>query len=344
MRRISGGFDVFTSMDTLEKAAEKACAARHDKSEVALFLSDKDRLLGVLRDSLVEQTFEPSPYRFFHVNENGKDRLIGDSPLYPDRIKDWALALAVESAIDRRFVHHSYGSRKGKGVHLAVSDVFSDIRSDPRLQYAFIGDIRQCFASIPKEGIVSMLPTYLKDPGIIWAFESSVMSYPLPGLVLGSRLSPLLCNMYLNRLDHLLRERHHAHYSYRYMDDYLVLGYSKPWLHRIGSVIESNLDELGLSLKPDRRVVPIRCGIPFLGSVIYRDHIMLRKRTKLKLQSQCRRMAAKLECGIPLDLYDRGVLASYKGVLDHVSGRHLYSTTLGPVIAADAALCNEVRS
>ena len=346
MRRISEVYKDIVSMEFLIDSAEIACDSCSDKAEVSAFMKDFDDNVACIQRMLVEHSYVPSQYRFFHKNEHGKDRFISFLPLYPDRVIHVALTRAVQDRMDAKLIPHCYGSVKGRGPHQMIRDLYDDIQDDPRLKdgYIFIFDIVKCFPSIPKDLLKLRLRHVVKDKEALWLFDTIIDGYPLPGISIGDILSPLLANMFLSPLDHMLVERYRCHYLGRFMDDGYVMGYSKPWLHRIEKAVGEWLNENGLQLKDCSRIVPIRCGFTLVGYTVYPDHILLKTATKKRLQRRCRSFMRRLDAGIPLSDHDRHVLSSYNGCLCHCNGRNLYSKTIGAVLEKDAELQEKMMS
>lgn len=334
MRRIRGLWQQITSMENLERAASKACSSRKDKKEVAEFLANKDELLRCLQNQLIYRKYEPSEFYLFEKVENGKKRLVSDQPLYPDRIAHWAVALVVEPEVDRRFIPQSHASRKGHGTHSAVANVRRYIDSDERIQYALKVDVKQFFPSIDKDVAKRVVSRVIKDPDVLWFIGLILDSYPLKGIPLGNRLSPMIANLILSyALDYPLKEQHHVHYYVRFMDDAIVLGYSKPWLHKIRKVMAAQLEEYGLTMKQNWQVFPIDDrGIDFVGYRIFRTKTLLRKSTKLRMRKASTRLQAKVDAGDSLDKHDQGTVWSYHGILMACDSRQLDRKTIAPLV------------
>ena len=318
----------------IAEAARRACRSRRDKEEVAQFLVNRDEKLEELRRSLIDRTYVTSPYYFFDRMERGKLRHISDLPLYPDRIAAWAVALVLEPVIDRRLIPQTHASRKGHGIHNAVDDIVRYLNQNTRLRYALKADVRQFFPSLDKEVVMDCLKRVVKDPGILWFVRRYLDDYPESGIPLGGRLSPMLANLTLAHvLDYPLKDRYHVHCYVRYMDDIVILGGSKQWLHKIRRVISANLSEVGLGLKTSWQIFPIEDrGIDFVGYVVYRDKIRIRRRTRDKLVRACNGLSEKIANGDSLNSHDVGTVWSYNGILKHCDSRGLRRVTTGPLV------------
>ncbi len=337
MMRIGGLWQDLTSIDNLREAAKRACSSRKDKAETEEFRKNADCNLEKLRESLLDESYSSSEYRMFTVNENGKERLVADLPLYPDRILHWAVCLAVEEPMNRKLIDQAYGSRPGTGHHKAVRQLYGYIEDDSRIGYALFLDVHHFFSSIDKEILKEKVRSVLKDRNVIHLLDVIIDDYNLPGIPIGNRTSPMLANLYLSRMDHVLKEEHCCHYYLRYMDDIVVLGYSKPWLRRIKTVIDGQLAEVGLEAKGNWQIFPIDArGIQYLGYRVFSDHIMLKKRTKEKMKRAAGGISSRLEDpGYVMDEHDMGVVRSYEGVLKWCDGRNLRKKVLNPLLEAN---------
>ncbi len=334
MRRIAGKWSEICSMEILEKASSKACSSRKDKLEVAEYLADKDGNLRKLQNQFIYHTYETSEYTLFYKMENGKERLVSDLPLYPDRIAHWAVALVIEPLVNKRLIPQSHASRKGHGTHTAIADVKKYLDSDPRIGYCLKTDVKKFFQSLPKGVVKECVRRVVKDPDVLWFIDKIVDDYPEPGLPLGNRLSPMLANLVLSyALDHPMKEIYHCHYYVRYMDDIVILGYSKQWLHKIRKIMSAQLEEYGLTMKGNWQVFPIDDrGIDFVGYRIYRDRILLRKSTKNRMKSACKRIQEDVDAGGIIDRHGQGTVWSYHGILKWCDSRELAKVTVDPLI------------
>lgn len=330
MRRYGDCYPDVYGTGTLIQAAKKACSSRKNRREVERFQENQDVLLDKLQRSLIDHTYKSSEYRIFQVHENGKVRDVADLPLYPDRICHWAIALAIEDKVCSKFIDQTHASRPKHGIHSAVNNIKGYLRKDKRLKYCLKLDVKKFFPSIDKIVMKRKFRDVFKDRELLIELDKIVDQYPYPGIAIGNRVSPMFANLYLSEIDHLMKEKYHVHYYERYMDDIIILGYSKPWLHKMRETIASYLSDISLTLKENWQVFPIDSrGIDFVGYRIYTDHVLLRERNKKKLTKACERIQDKLDDGGKVTRHDRGTLASYNGLLKWCDGHHLYQKTIG---------------
>lgn len=336
MKRMGNIFDRVVDRENMLEASKYACRSRKDLSEVAQFLGDRDVLIDTLIGKLREGKYEVPKYRMFTLIENGKERFIADAPLYPARILDWAICLVVEQYVCDKLIPQSYASVPTRGYHGAVRQIYDYIRKDSKIRYALVFDIRKFFNSINRTILKRKLRDVFKDDRFLALMDVLIDGYPYDGIALGNRTSPMLANLYLSDMDHLLKEKYKVHYYVRFMDDCCILGYSKPWLRRILGIIEVELAGLGLSLKNNCRIVPVSCGVRILGHVIYPDHVLLTSASKRRLVRAMRGiMRRQRDVKYRLTEHDRGVIASYHGVVSACNGKHLEQVWIKPILDED---------
>ena len=346
MRRIGGLWPSVVDIGNLRQAAKMACRSRKNRDEVAEFQEDSERMILELQASLMDGTYRSSEYRMFTVNERGKERLVADLSLYPDRILHWAICLVVEAPLNSKLIDQTYGSRPGTGYHQAVMNLSRYMEGDTRIRYALLMDIRHFFPSIDKGILKQKLRQVLKDAHLLGLLDVVIDDYKLPGIPIGNRTSPMFANLYLSELDHAMKERYHCHYYVRYMDDMVVLGYSKPWLHRIRKVIDGMLSDVGLEMKSNWQVFPVESrGVPFLGYRVFPDHILIRKSTKERMKKAAGRIAWEqtTDPTYVMGPHDKGVVDSYKGALAWCNGKNLRKRYLDPLVKENKARIDKRR-
>ena len=102
------------------------------------------------------------------------------------------------------------------------------------------------------------------------------------GIPIGNLTSQLFANIYLNELDQFVKHHLCCSYYLRYMDDFLILDFSKKKLHQTKETIRNFLqNKLKLELHPKKaNIFPVDKGVDFLGYIIYPyNNRFLRKST-----------------------------------------------------------------
>jgi len=239
-------YPTICSLENLYEAARKARKRKTRKEDVERFELHRERFLRQLQDELVTGHWRPSPYRRFQIHDP-KTRTISAAP-YRDRVVHHALCGVIGPLIERRFVYDSYSCRVGKGT-LAGRERCR--RFTNRYTYALKCDVRKYFESIDHAILGKKLartircrPTLELCCRIIASSEaSSAQPVLFPGddlftagnrargLPIGNLTSQLWANLYLDRLDHLVREELRVPGYVRYTDDFILWADDKAFLH-----------------------------------------------------------------------------------------------------------------
>ncbi|OGW17406.1 MAG: hypothetical protein A3K09_05450 [Nitrospinae bacterium RIFCSPLOWO2_12_FULL_47_7] len=97
---------------------------------------------------------------------------------------------------------------------------------------------------------------------------------------IGNLTSQIFANVYLDGLDHYIKEKLRWKAYCRYVDDFIFFGNCKNELHTLKREIESYLEGLRLKTHSKKSLVfPSKLGVEFLGFRIFRDYMKVRKST-----------------------------------------------------------------
>jgi RNA-directed DNA polymerase len=141
-------------------------------------------------------------------------------------------------------------------------------------QYVVDVDLKSYFDTIPHQRLMEQVKAKVADGRVLELLEKflnqGVMDglsswTPTQGTPQGAVISPLLSNIYLNPLDHLMAERKFE--MVRYADDFVILCRSPEEAQRALEVVQAWVKEAGLTLHPTKtRVVDaVTEGFEFLG-------------------------------------------------------------------------------
>ena len=281
MKRYGNLFEEVVSFENLVVAAKRAFRGKKDKARVAQFYFDMENELLRIREELRNKTYRPQPLRIFRIREP-KVREIGASD-FRDRVVHHAVCNIIEPILERGYVHHSYACRAGKGTHRAVrqAQIFSR-----KNRYYLKCDITHYFASIDRNILKEIIVRKFKDPDLIWLLNTIIdcaqSDQPGKGIPIGSLTSQHFANLYLDRLDHYIKDSLRVKSYLRYMDDFILFGDEKAHLHSLHVSTRNFLhDELELELKDKATMLaPVLDGIPFLGFRIFPNLIRLKQENK----------------------------------------------------------------
>jgi len=334
-------YPTICSLENLYEAARKARKRKTRKEDVERFELHRERFLRQLQDELVTGHWRPSPYRRFQIHDP-KTRTISAAP-YRDRVVHHALCGVIGPLIERRFVYDSYSCRVGKGT-LAGRERCR--RFTNRYTYALKCDVRKYFESIDHAILGKKLartircrPTLELCCRIIASSEaSSAQPVLFPGddlftagnrargLPIGNLTSQLWANLYLDRLDHLVREELRVPGYVRYTDDFILWADDKAFLHACLNRISRELEHERLVLHPVKtRLIPVRCGVPFLGFRFVPDRApRLLGECKRRFERRMRRKMAAVKAGQTYGVDARRSAEGWKAFADYGNVAGLY--------------------
>ena len=333
MKRADNIWKDVVSMENLQEATNEAERRRRKIKSVIRFEQNREELLAMLQDDLRSGNFRTSEYRFFDKQEGPKLRHLAALPFYPDRIAQWAVMLQTQRYFMRTFIDQTYAAIPGRGHH-AAHDKLREYLRDPRARYCLKIDCHHYFESIDKDILMQKVRELFKDRELLAFWQDVIYSYPKPkGVPLGNLTSQWLANLYLSDFDHYFKEEMHCAYYLRYMDDIVVLGWSKPFLRRVHDRMEDKLRELGLEINPNWQIFPIEDrGVDFAGYRTFRDYSLLRKRVKRNMKAKMAMLRKLLrDQSHEPTASDLGVWAAYKGILDHCDSFRLARRYIKPV-------------
>jgi RNA-directed DNA polymerase len=247
-------------------------AAGVDHVAIDDFAEHLEANLEKLAVELWRGTYQPQAVRRVYIPKpDGTQRPLG-IPTVRDRVIQAALRHVLEPIFERDFAEHSYGFRPGRGCKDALRRVDQLLKSGH--YYVLDADLKSYFDTIPHERLKDRIRSKVADGRVLHLLEQFLTQGVLDGLEewtpeqgtpQGAVISPLLANIYLDPLDHLLAEQGLA--MVRYADDFVIMCRTPEEAQRALALVQQWTAEAGLTLHPTKtRVVDIRQeGFDFLG-------------------------------------------------------------------------------
>jgi hypothetical protein len=131
------------------------------------------------------------------------------------------------------------------------------------------------------------------------------------GMPIGNLTSQLFANIYLNELDHFVKDYLQVKCYVRYMDDFVILDTDKTKLFKLRDLIREFLNEkLNLKLHPKKsEYFPIKKGIDFLGYTVFWNYITLRKSTVKRFKKRLKKDWRKTKDEEKLEILDKSFIS-----------------------------------
>ena len=322
------------SPENLVLAYRKARKGKSKKQYVKEFEANLDENLQKLRHDLETQTYEPRELRRF-ILRDPKTRVVYSSD-FRDRIVHHALCSIVEPIFEKTFIYDSYANRKGKGTHAALKrfDQFKrKVTQNGRLVknaaddnmvigHVLKADIKHYFDTVDHKVLLSLIRRKIKDEKVLWLarkiIENHECKIPGKGMPIGNLTSQLFANIYLNGLDHFVKEELKAKYYLRYMDDFVILHRNERTLKIHKSMIDEFLKTIKLELHAEKsKVFPLHHGVNLLGFRAFYHYKLLKKSNIRAIKKRLQKFEG---------LHKTGNL-SYEEIMESTEGWFAYAKT-----------------
>jgi retron-type reverse transcriptase len=274
------------NFENLYDAYLKARRQKRYRGEVLQFSYNMEHELIALQNELKQHTYRVGEYRPFIVNEP-KRRQVVALP-FRDRIVQHALNNVIEPIFEKRMIYDSYACRVDKGTHAAARRI-SYFLGKPENVYFLKMDVKSFFASINKDILKTIIRRCIEDREILWLVDIILDSSPVEGLPIGNLMSQLLANVYLHELDHHCKCAIGVRYYVRYMDDVIIMSYSKTYLKALLTDIEDFLTRhLDISLNNKTNIGKCSDGIEFVGYRIWRNYKLIKKQAIVRMKNKAK--------------------------------------------------------
>jgi len=163
--------------------------------------------IGHIIDALRHERFRFQPARRVYIPKASGERRPLGLPSWSDKLVGEVIRLLLEAYYEPRFSDCSHGFRPEKGCHTALREVANTWTGTT---WFVEGDISDCFGSIDHEVMLSILAEKIRDNRFLrlirqmlkagyledWAWNATLSGAPQGGIA-----SPVLSNIYLDRLD-----------------------------------------------------------------------------------------------------------------------------------------------
>jgi RNA-directed DNA polymerase len=234
------------------------------------------RLLDEVADELRKRTYRPLPARRVFIPKPGTNEQRPLSiPAVRDRIVQAAVKIVLEPVFEADFLPCSFGFRPRRSAHDGLQVVIDEAWRGRR--WVVETDIANCFSAIPHERLMQAVEERVVDQPVLkllrvmlraGVMEAGLVRREVAGTPQGGVISPLMCNVYLHRIDRAWSTREHG-VLVRFADDLLVMCATREQAEAALERLRVLLAELGLAPKEAKtRIVHLTEGgegFDFLG-------------------------------------------------------------------------------
>ena len=203
------------------------------------------------------------------------------APNFRDRIVQHSLVNLIQPLFEKQFIFDSYACRTNKGTHLAAKRLKHFLMASRSFYgkntsiYVLQCDIRKYFQSVSWKILLKIIKKTVTCPKtfrlikiIVTTHHQTLLTKPITsqlslfeptinseqtsisaknktGLPIGNLTSQLFANIYLNELDHFVKDRLRVRWYGRYMDDFYIIhpdvAYLKQMRDQINSFLQTEL-------------------------------------------------------------------------------------------------------
>ena len=293
-------------------------AAGIDGQSLRAFAENLDAELSRLLLELKDKRYQPQPVkRVVIAKAGGGERKLG-VPTVRDRVVQQALRCILEPIFDPGFHPSSYGYRKGRSCHHAISKAQLFIRRHERCWVVDM-DLSKCFDTLNHDLIIEQFREKVTDGSILHLLRSFLESGVMIGVEYeessvgspqGGVISPLIANVYLDQFDQHMKNR--GHRIVRYADDILILCGSESGARHARSVATVYLEEtlkLTVNMKKTH-IAHSSAGVKFLGVEIHTDYTRIQEQKVKAFKAKVKQITRR-NTGLNLD----GVIRKLNPVL-----------------------------
>ena len=272
MKRVGNLLNEIASFDNLMTAFRLAWKGSGKTAESCQYSFNLESETLRLRSDLLKGAYRPEKHHHFTIYDP-KERIIAVAP-FRDRVVHHAIVRILTPIYEPIFIYDSYATRPGKGTHAAIKRTQRFVRRWP---WYLKMDVERYFYRVDHDVLMAFLTRKIKDRELISLLERIVRNTPTPGkgLPIGNLTSQFWANVYLDPLDHEIKDALGVKGYIRYMDDLVLFGRSKTELMNMKIIVEDYLNHhLKLHLKPEATCLNRSShGLSFLGMRVFPSFI-----------------------------------------------------------------------
>lgn len=306
------------------KSLKKCCKNVRWKTSVTQYEVNGLKNTAKVAAEINSGKYKLLPYQEFQINEP-KERHITATRIRDRQVQRSICDTVVYDSITRSFVADNSACQKGRGTQYAIDRLKEHIRRYYRKNgaegYYLKCDIHHFFESLDHNIIKAQLRKRITNEHYLNMLYDIIDSFPgEKGIGLGSQVSQLLALMYLDEMDHIIKEKLHIKYYIRYMDDFILVDHNREKLSYSLAELRKYLDTLGLSLNKKTTLQKLSQGVIFLGwkFILTDTGKVILKPDKRKLTAKRRKLRGIKRQQAAGNLSEKDVMQIKQGMIAHL--------------------------
>ncbi|EFK34712.1 MULTISPECIES: reverse transcriptase/maturase family protein [Bacteroidota] len=198
----------YTAYQKIYAKAGNMTKGSNDTTIDGMSLQRIEKLIDTIRD----ETYQPNPSRRVYIaKKNGQKRPLG-IPSFDDKLVQEVIRMILEAIFEKQFEYSSHGFRPQRSCHTALVQVKKTFSG---AAWFIEGDIKGFFDNINHEVLLNILRERITDDRFIrlirkflnagyiedWVYHRTYSGTPQGGII-----SPILANIYLDKLDKYMKD------------------------------------------------------------------------------------------------------------------------------------------
>lgn len=371
MKRINNLYDNILDIDKLETMYHKIKISTRNKEKIEKFENNHVSNIINIKNVLEKRSYKPGKYNIFLVREP-KLRLIMSQNMTDKIINHTVSKYFLVDIFENTLINENIATRKNKGTHYGIKLLKKYLNEIKDKEFYILKfDISKYFFNLDHEIIKKLIRKKIKDKEVLKIIDDVIDSTNLEyvnkeikklkqkeinkilnsnkeqlieeikslpyykkgkGLPIGNMSSQIIAILYLNELDHYIKEKLKIKYYIRYMDDGILIHENKQYLQYCLKEIEKILDKYKLKLNKKTKIVNIKNGFEFLGFRYYIKNNKVLMKVKNQTKKRFKRKMKNLNYLVNKNKIDvkylNQVKASYLGHLSYGNTNNLISKTI----------------
>lgn len=227
--------------------------------------------LDVLADEVRYGRYKPSALLRVAIDKKSGGTRPLSIPTIRDRLLQTAVCLVLTPLFEAEFEDASFAYRRGRSVDQAIARI--ERLRDQGYQWVVDADIRTFFDQVDHALLMAQVEQLVADADICRLINGWLKAVVVDGkqryrlskgLPQGSPISPMLANLYLDKLDEALLDKQHK--LIRYADDFVILCKSEKQAERALQLTGAVLERLRLCFHQGKTsITHFDRGFRFLG-------------------------------------------------------------------------------